>query len=254
MGFRRLKDAGERFGATCRIVYNVGFLTKFYAMCFTYLLLGRRHAPMEVKWGLPEWIGEVQRWPEGADKHEQLYNLFLSQGDDTAAAEQLNRLSSYYSLDSSGEVADALKPLLGPLNRVRYQRLVQRIRQVVEETVPARERLIVVSKGDEDLVRLNGRRAWHFPQAKDGVYAGYYPGSSADAITHLEALRERGASYFLLPGTALWWLETYPEFRDHLESQYNLVFDEGETCLIWCAKSRVTQSSSRGNYGIGKPA
>jgi hypothetical protein len=38
-----------------------------------------------------------------------------------------------------------------------------RIREAVRESVPADETVLVMSKGDADLVDLYGREAWHFP-------------------------------------------------------------------------------------------
>jgi hypothetical protein len=75
-----------------------------------------------------------------------------------------------------------------------YQRLVRRIREVVRSTLPSEATVIVVSKGDDELLKLDGQRAWHFPQNEEGVYAGYYPADGAQAIAHLEELRKKGAS------------------------------------------------------------
>ena len=61
------------------------------------------------------------------------------------------------------------------------------------------------------------RRGWHFPQMEDGTYAGHHPGRSAEAMAHLEALREKGAAYSLFPQTAFWWLDFYEELRGQLE-------------------------------------
>ena len=52
----------------------------------------------------------------------------------------------------------------------------------------------MVSRGDDDLVDLVGRRASHFPQARDGEYAGHHPADSDAAVDHLEDLRERAQS------------------------------------------------------------
>ena len=45
-----------------------------------------------------------------------------------------------------------------------YDHLVRRIQDWVEFAVPAGETVLVVSRGDEDLVRLASHSAWHFPQ------------------------------------------------------------------------------------------
>src|SRR5207247_9302414 len=113
-----------------------------------------------------------------------------------------------------------------------YSALRHRIREAVREWVPADETVLVMSKGDADLVDLYGREAWHFPRQSDGRYAGYYPNRSLSAIAHLEAMRARGASYLMIPETSRWWLDHYPEFDAHL-AHYRRVFDDPERCLIF---------------------
>ena len=65
--------------------------------------------------------------------------------------------------------------------------------------LPAGARVLVVSRGDEDIVDFARHRGEHFPQAEDGRYAGHHPADSAEAIAHLEALREAGAEYLVIP-------------------------------------------------------
>ena len=113
-----------------------------------------------------------------------------------------------------------------------YQQLVQRIREVVRTALPAEATVIVVSKGDNELLELDGKRAWHFPQNEEGVYAGYHPADSAGAIAHLEELRAKGGEFLLFPGTAFWWLEQYEEFGQHLEDHYRRVWND-EICVIY---------------------
>ncbi|HET9591760.1 MAG TPA: glycosyltransferase [Solirubrobacterales bacterium] len=99
----------------------------------------------------------------------------------------------------------------------RYQREAEQVREAVKETVPSDSTVLVISRGDEQLLRLNGRRAEHFPQAADGAWAGHHPADSEEAITHLESLRERGAQFLVVPPTYLWWLRHYDGLREHLE-------------------------------------
>ena len=115
----------------------------------------------------------------------------------------------------------------------QYQQLIERIQRVVLSTLPPEATVIVVSKGDNELLKLKGRKAWHFPQTADGVYAGYYPADSAEAIAQLEALRATGGDFLLFPKTAFWWLEYYFEFKQHLERRYREVVRQGDTCLIF---------------------
>ena len=102
----------------------------------------------------------------------------------------------------------------------RYERELERLREAVAATVPAGAEVLVISRGDEELLRLNGRRASHFPQAGDGGWAGHHPADSAEAIAHLEGLRERGARYLVVPLTYRWWLAHYEGLREHLNSRY----------------------------------
>jgi GT2 family glycosyltransferase len=102
----------------------------------------------------------------------------------------------------------------------RYERETEHLREAVLATVPAGELVLVVSRGDEALLQLDGRRARHFPQSPDGGWAGHHPADSAEAIGHLERLREGGARYLVVPPTYRWWLRHYDVFRQHLESHY----------------------------------
>ncbi len=92
--------------------------------------------------------------------------------------------------------------------------------------------MLVVSKGDNELLQLDGHHAWHFPQTTGGVYAGCHPKDSADAIQHLAELRTKGAEYLLFPKTAFWWLDHYAELKNQLESRYTLICRD-EACVIY---------------------
>ena len=92
--------------------------------------------------------------------------------------------------------------------------------------------MLVVSKGDNELLRLDGHHAWHFPQTAGGVYAGFHPKDSADAIQHLAELRTKGAEYLLFPKTAFWWLDHYAGLKNQLESRHTLICRD-EACVIY---------------------
>ena len=121
------------------------------------------------------------------------------------------------------------------LNR-QYCQLTEQIREVVCTTLPLGATVVVISKGDDRLLELDGRQAWHFPRTEEGIYAGHYPADSAAAITHLEALRVKGGDFLLLPKTAFWWLEHYVEFKQHLESHYQVVVRKADTCLVFAMR------------------
>jgi GT2 family glycosyltransferase len=113
-----------------------------------------------------------------------------------------------------------------------YRRLIAGIRDAVREVIPAGATVLVISKGDPDLLDLEGRDARHFPQDADGSYAGHHPAVSADAIGHLKSLQRSGAGYLLIPGPALWWLEHYAGFRQYLAGAGEEAFRENDLCVI----------------------
>jgi GT2 family glycosyltransferase len=106
---------------------------------------------------------------------------------------------------------------LEPGPRLGYRHLTERVREAVEEHVPSGATVLVVSRGDRELIRLGDRRGDHFPQDGDGRYAGYHPADSAEAIAALERLREKGAQFLVVPPPSAWWLDHYDGFARHLE-------------------------------------
>jgi GT2 family glycosyltransferase len=115
----------------------------------------------------------------------------------------------------------------------RYQREAEQVREAVKETVPSGSTVLVISRGDEELLRLNGRRAQHFPQAEDGAWAGHHPADSEEAISHLESLRERGAEFLVVPPTYLWWLRHYEGLREHLDENCEPVVADDRAGAIY---------------------
>jgi GT2 family glycosyltransferase len=114
--------------------------------------------------------------------------------------------------------------------------LVERIRDVVREAVPAGASVLVASRGDEELIDFDGRIGLHFPQVENGVYAGHHPADGDEAIAHLEQLRASGAEFLVLPQPALWWLDCYGSFREHLEQQCALVARDEKACLVFALR------------------
>jgi GT2 family glycosyltransferase len=114
-----------------------------------------------------------------------------------------------------------------------YRRLVARIKEVVREVVPAGARVLVISKGDPDLLDMDDRDARHFPQDADGSYAGYHPAGSADAISHLKSLQRTGAGYLVIPRPALWWLDHYAGLGQYLADSGEEAFRDADLCVIF---------------------
>jgi GT2 family glycosyltransferase len=137
---------------------------------------------------------------------------------------------------------DAPKAPVRQLGEARYAELVERVRNLVETTVPSGATTLVVSKGDEKLIDLPGHRGCHFPGAPDGGYRGYYPAGDEDAIAHLEGLRSAGAEYLVFPSTALWWLDHYARFAAHLRERYATAAYEYDTGIVFELGGRLEPS------------
>ena len=115
----------------------------------------------------------------------------------------------------------------------QYLKLIGNIRQLVDAHLPPKAVVAVVSKGDDQLLRFRRQRGCHFPQVRGGVYAGHHPANSAEAIAHLEELKDAGVQYLLVPSTSFWWFEHYREFKQHLDGHYHEAVAEAECCRIY---------------------
>jgi len=235
----------ENFSRICRILYHLAFLYTFYLSYLKSKLRGQRDRLPQITWTTRHWIDEVVRWPERADKYEQLYQLYLTTGEADKAQAALAKLAAYPPQnDGSPSTTVDWERLEGPLRRMQYEQLVGRMRKAVELHVPRNAKVAVISKGDGELLKLNERQGWHFPQDDRGEYAGYYPVNSAAAIAHLEALRAKGVDYMVMPSTALWWLDYYGEFGQHLMQQYQVAVQQKDTCLIFALREPVRALST----------
>lgn len=138
----------------------------------------------------------------------------------------------------------------GPPPGVETKRLAQRraaadISAAVRAQLPENAMVAVVSKGDEQLVRLGPVTAWHFPCTQDGLYAGFHPGDDGSAILHLEEVRARGAEFLIFPASAFWWLEHYRQFADHLDRNYAVVAERQPRYLIYDLRTATARSGHR---------
>ena len=111
-----------------------------------------------------------------------------------------------------------------------WERDTAAVARLVRREVPRDARIAVVDKHDPTLLHLCGYSGWHVPDLR--LLPGGYPKDGRTAVEHLEALRARGAGYFVLPNHAFWWLEHYEELRDHLERTCTRVWSDGR-CRIY---------------------
>jgi GT2 family glycosyltransferase len=116
--------------------------------------------------------------------------------------------------------------------RPQYDALVDRVRQLVCARVPAGATVLVITKGDEELLKFGERRGWHFPQGENGDYAGHHLADSEACIAELERLRARGAGFLVIPETSRWWLQHYRRFAEYLASNYGPLSDDGAPATV----------------------
>jgi hypothetical protein len=140
-----------------------------------------------------------------------------------------------------------MTPVAPAGEQVDYAEIRRQVQDRIKGVVPEGATVAVVSKGDDELVRIDGRQGWHFPRTATGQYAGHHPYDGAAAIAHLEDVRAGGAQYFALPSVYLWWLDYYEGLAQHLESKYALIADDRETCLVYAlAAETVSPADSEG--------
>jgi GT2 family glycosyltransferase len=159
---------------------------------------------------------------DNAQRGAELECLLREQSRELA---ELQRENTRLSLELGAQAGDS--------NALRYRQLRQRIIDVVQKRVPAGSAVLVISKGDGAFLNLPGCQGWHFPQTDRGAYAGHHPATSAEAIRHLEWLRTRGGSHLLIPASSLWWLDHYPDFRQHLDQHYTRLAAPDDACVLY---------------------
>ena len=148
-------------------------------------------------------------------------------------------------------------PSTAPVSQLEYERVKKRVWAAVRGAVAPDATVLVVSRGDDELLEFDGRRGWHFPRSDTGEYAGHHPADSAEAISHLEDLRAQGAGFFVIPGPSLWWLDHYRELTRHLEASYEALVREPATCVIFHlgkAQQQGTMVGDRATRRTGGPS
>jgi hypothetical protein len=120
----------------------------------------------------------------------------------------------------------------GEISAEDYRKILERTREAIEANVPSEATVMVVSRGDDELLELEDRTGWHFPRSQDGKYAGHHPVDSAAALAHLDQWRTRGAQYLVLPATGFWWLEYYSDFAASLRRGHGVAYQD-ESCIIF---------------------
>jgi GT2 family glycosyltransferase len=125
-----------------------------------------------------------------------------------------------------------------------YEQLVRDVQTTVDRVLPEMTKVLVLSKGDDRLLRLGRRTGVHFPCLDDGTYAGFYPAHSQEAIGQLESLRRKNGAFLVVPATSKWWLDYYQGFSHHLKSRYRTILAEPDLCWIFALDDESSRTSS----------
>jgi hypothetical protein len=116
--------------------------------------------------------------------------------------------------------------------------------ELLEEQVPAGERVMVAWRGDPAMLALPSRPVVPFPRPT-GALADRDFEHGASAIAHLEAQRANGIHFLLIPEQARLWLQDLTSFQEHLYGHYELIGDEeGAGLLIEVGSRRSDDRSS----------
>lgn len=116
---------------------------------------------------------------------------------------------------------------------------IEAVRRAVATALPAGSAVLVVSRGDRELVRLPEHTGGHFPSTPDGRYAGFHPADSRAALQELERQLD-DAQYLLFPASSFWWLDYYREFADVLNTRYERVWSDADCVIFRLSPRRPT--------------
>jgi hypothetical protein len=107
-----------------------------------------------------------------------------------------------------------------------------RLRATVAAVVPEGATVLIVDRGDEELMAIEGREMRHLPRNPDGTPAWHQPMDSDDLLGQLERERSGGARYLVIPNASIWWLDHYEGFAAHLERDCSLLVRDAD-CAVY---------------------
>lgn len=172
---------------------------------------------------------------ERGDRHEsELEPLLREQGRRNAELQrQLVRLAA--ELSARGVAVE--------LPRRSYLDDVAAVREEIERSLPEDATVLVVSRGDSELLRLGAREGRHFPSDDRGRYLGRHPADDGEALALLEVQREAGAEYLVVPAVEAWWLDHYEAFAAQLGAEATVA--DGGACTIYALGPRLARAEAR---------
>ena len=135
-----------------------------------------------------------------------------------------------------------------------YEGLIERVRETANAMIPRNATVLVVSRGDEELLRHRPPAArCTFPRTSSGATPATTRRTATLRSQSSRACARAAREYLLLPSTAFWWLDYYEGLRDHLERNYPpivsaddcVVFELGATGVQTAAADADTKADVR---------
>ncbi|MDP9364577.1 MAG: sulfotransferase [Chloroflexota bacterium] len=148
-----------------------------------------------------------------------------------------------------GTLGAALHPHApGAPSTIYYRKLLEKTKALVAAALPSGVPILVLSGGDEAMVQLDDRPAWHFPDPTFGAE----PASTADGsgfVPQLEALRARGAGYLVVPATGRAWLARHADLARHLAQRYRVVAQDDAAAHVYGLNEPVAEPPWPADHG-----
>ena len=203
--------------AHAELLHNLrGLMTSDATLCLTFPSPGyqrflRRHRPGEL-----QIVDElVEPWELGQRAREAGFHL-----------KRLTLEDVWYT----NQYVHCVLQTSPGLHRVEQDgRYWQAVRELAA-AVPPEATLILVDEARWDGDPLPGRRLLPFLE-RDGQYWGAPP-DGAVAVAELARLQHAGAGFIAFPEATFWWLDAYPELRDHLRSAHECVHESGHVVVF----------------------
>ncbi len=103
----------------------------------------------------------------------------------------------------------------------RQQRAIApAVGEIVRTAVPAEAKILVLSGGSDELLRLGVRDVTHFPRPAPHSARSMQPAASDEMVDGLKREIGSGAQFLVIPETAHDWLSAYPGFSDYLRDTF----------------------------------
>jgi hypothetical protein len=121
---------------------------------------------------------------------------------------------------------------------IYYRQLLERVRASIAENLPPEVPVAVASLGDDAMLELDGRQAWHFPPVDTATSFAYSTDDSERLLAEIDALRQAGAQFLLLPASAWSWSYRYPKLNRWIETIYHSVVRDDGVCNIYDLRTK----------------